>query len=38
VTRARSTLRVHASEAALRAMLARRVSRDSGLAEQIWAE
>ncbi len=38
VTRARSTLRVHASEAALRAMVARRVSRDSGLAERIWAE
>ena len=38
VTRARSTLRVHASEAALRAMVARRVSRDSALAERIWAD
>jgi len=38
VTRARSTLRVHASEAALRSMIARRISRDSGLAERIWAE
>lgn len=36
VTRARERLRIHASEALLRAMLARRVDRDSGLGERIW--
>lgn len=38
VTRARQTLRVFASEAALREMVGRRVQRDSGLAERLWAD
>ena len=36
VTRARTTLRVHASAAAIRAMVERRIRRDSGLAELLW--
>ena len=36
VTRARTTLRVHASAAAIRAMVERRIHRDSGLAELLW--
>ena len=35
VTRARERLRIHASEAVLREALARRVQRDSGLAERL---
>ncbi|MCP4906809.1 MAG: exodeoxyribonuclease V subunit alpha [bacterium] len=38
VTRARRTLRVHASESALREMLGRRIQRDSGLGERLWAD
>ena len=38
VTRARTTLRVHASVAAIRAMVNRRIRRDSGLAELLWPE
>ena len=38
VTRARTTLRVHASESAIRAMIGRRIQRDSGLAERLWAD
>ncbi len=38
VTRARSTLRIHASEAAIRAMIARRIHRDSALGERLRAE
>jgi len=38
VTRARTTLRVHASESAIRAMMGRRIQRDSGLAERLWAD
>ncbi len=38
VTRARETLRVHASEALLRAAIERRVRRDSGLGERVWAD
>lgn len=37
VTRARSALRVHASEAAIRAMVERRIVRDSGLAVRLEA-
>jgi exodeoxyribonuclease V alpha subunit len=36
VTRARSRLRIHASEAVLRQAVERRVARDSGLAELLW--
>jgi exodeoxyribonuclease V alpha subunit len=38
VTRARSRLRIHASESALREAIARRVRRDSGLADLLWAD
>jgi ATP-dependent exoDNAse (exonuclease V) alpha subunit len=38
VTRARETLRVFASAEAIRAMMARRIVRDSGLAERIWSD
>ncbi len=38
VTRARKTLRVHASESVLREMVGRRVQRDSGLGERLWAD
>jgi exodeoxyribonuclease V alpha subunit len=38
VTRARKTLRIFASENALREMVGRRVQRDSGLGERLWAE
>ncbi len=38
VTRARETLRIFASEAALRDMVDRRVQRDSGLGERLWAD
>ncbi len=38
VTRARTRLRVHASEAVLREAVETRVSRDSGLAELLWAD
>ena len=38
VTRARSQLRIHASESVLRDAVARRVSRDSGLGERLWAD
>jgi exodeoxyribonuclease V alpha subunit len=37
-TRARSQLRIHASESVLRDAVARRVSRDSGLGERLWAD
>jgi hypothetical protein len=29
---------VHASESAIRAMIGRRIQRDSGLAERLWAD
>jgi exodeoxyribonuclease V alpha subunit len=35
ITRARSTLRIHASEAVLRAAIARRAHRDSGLVDRL---
>ena len=38
VTRTRNSLRIFASEAALRDMVARRVERDSGLGERLWAD
>jgi len=38
VTRARSKLRIHASEDVLRDAVGRRVSRDSGLGERLWAD
>ncbi len=38
VTRARSQLRIHASEAAIRAMIGRRVQRDSALGERLRAD
>ena len=38
VTRARSKLRIHASESVLRDAVERRVSRDSGLGERLWAD
>jgi exodeoxyribonuclease V alpha subunit len=38
VTRARTRLRIHASESVLRDAVERRVSRDSGLGELIWAD
>lgn len=38
VTRARTRLRVHASEKVLRDAVERRVSRDSGLGELLWAD
>jgi len=38
VTRARATLRIFASEAALHDMVGRRVQRDSGLGERLWAD
>ena len=38
VTRARTTLRVHASEAAIRAMIERRIARDSALGERLRGE
>jgi exodeoxyribonuclease V alpha subunit len=36
-TRARSKLRIHASESVLRDAIGRRVSRDSGLGDRVWA-
>jgi len=38
VTRARQRLRIFASDSALRDMVGRRVQRDSGLGERLWAE
>ncbi len=38
VTRARQRLRIHASEDVIRDAVGRRVSRDSGLGERLWAE
>jgi exodeoxyribonuclease V alpha subunit len=38
VTRARTRLRIHASEAVLREAIARRVRRDSGLSDLLWAD
>ncbi len=38
VTRARSRLRIHASESVLRDGVERPVSRDSGLGERLWAD
>jgi len=38
VTRARTRLRIHASESVLRDAVERRVSRDSGLGELLWAD
>lgn len=38
ITRAREGLRIHASEAVLRAAIARRARRDSGLADRLGAE
>ena len=38
VTRARARLRIHASESVLRDAVERRVSRDSGLGELLWAD
>lgn len=38
VTRARSRLRIHASESVLRGAVQTRVSRDSGLAGLLWAD
>lgn len=38
VTRARTTLRVHASVEAIRSMVARRIERDSGLADRLWVD
>jgi exodeoxyribonuclease V alpha subunit len=38
VTRARTRLRVHASENVLRDTIERRVSRDSGLGELLWVD
>ena len=38
VTRARTRLRIHASENVLRDAVERRVTRDSGLGELLWAE
>ena len=38
VTRARRQLRIHASEPALRAMIERRIQRDSGLGERLWVD
>jgi len=38
VTRARTRLRVHASENVLRDTVVRRVSRDSGLGELLWVD
>lgn len=38
VTRARTRLRVHASENVLRETVERRVSRDSGLGELLWVD
>jgi len=38
VTRARKTLRVHASAASIRAMIERRIERDSGLSELLWPD
>jgi exodeoxyribonuclease V alpha subunit len=38
VTRARARLRIHASEGVIRDAVGRRVSRDSGLGERLWAE
>jgi exodeoxyribonuclease V alpha subunit len=38
VTRARRQLRIHASENVLRDAVQRRVSRDSGLGELLWAD
>lgn len=38
VTRARTRLRIHASEKVLRDAVERRVSRDSGLSELLWVD
>jgi exodeoxyribonuclease V alpha subunit len=38
VTRARTRLRIHASENVLRAAIGRRVSRDSGLGDLLWVD
>ncbi|MCR9094095.1 MAG: exodeoxyribonuclease V subunit alpha [bacterium] len=38
VTRAREAIRVFASAPAIREMMARRIVRDSGLAERIWSD
>ena len=38
VTRARGGLRIHASEDVLREAIARRVERDSGLSDLLWAD
>jgi len=38
VTRARTRLRIHASENVLRDAIGRRVSRDSGLGELLWVD
>ncbi len=38
VTRARERLRIHASAAVIREAVARRVSRDSGLRDKLWAD
>jgi exodeoxyribonuclease V alpha subunit len=38
VTRARERLRIHASEGVIREAVGRRVSRDSGLGERLWAD
>ena len=38
VTRARSKIRIHASESVLRDAIGRRVSRDSGLGDRVWAD
>jgi exodeoxyribonuclease V alpha subunit len=38
VTRARTRLRIHASEGVLREAIARRVQRDSGLSDLLWAD
>jgi exodeoxyribonuclease V alpha subunit len=38
VTRAREKLRIHASASVIREAVARRVSRDSGLREKLWAD
>ncbi|HIF92845.1 MAG: exodeoxyribonuclease V subunit alpha [Myxococcales bacterium] len=38
VTRARSKIRIHASESVLRDAIGRRVSRDSGLSDRVWAD
>jgi len=38
VTRARSKIRIHASVSVLRDAIGRRVSRDSGLGDRVWAD